>query len=210
MRVAGTVINRGNNKWELRISMGYDANGKQIRKTKRVTATSIRAARKALDEFNLEVMSQPKGKAGKQMLFEEFVKLWDIRHNSLKSITTQDVHRRLINYRILKEFQGIPLSSITSEQIVEFVGKLRKSKVTSVSGKHENYLSATTVHKYFKLLNHMLSKAVAWKLLKKIPVMTYREMNGRNPSIIVIQYGRKTICSDFFKFWKHCQTRFRM
>ena len=27
--MAGTVINRGNNRWELRISMGYDENGKR-------------------------------------------------------------------------------------------------------------------------------------------------------------------------------------
>ena len=36
----GSVVNRGKGIWELRISMGYDANGKQIRKTKRVRATS--------------------------------------------------------------------------------------------------------------------------------------------------------------------------
>ena len=47
----GSVVNRGKGVWELRISMGYDAKGKQIRKTKRVRATSKRAAEKELEKF---------------------------------------------------------------------------------------------------------------------------------------------------------------
>ena len=66
--MAGTVINRGNNKWELRISLGYDAQGKQIRRSKRVTATSMRAAKKALDEFYLEITAMPQG-GEEKMLF---------------------------------------------------------------------------------------------------------------------------------------------
>ena len=168
--MAGTVINRGNNKWELRISMGYDANGKQIRKTKRVTATSVRAARKALDEFYLEVMSHPQGKkSGVRMTFEEFSKLWDKRHNALKSITRQDTHRRILNYRIMREFGTLPLDSITGDHIRDFIEQLRHSKVKSKSRDNSKYLSATSIHKHFKLLNHMFSKAVAWKILDKNP-----------------------------------------
>ena len=95
--MAGTVINRGNNKWELRISMGYDSNGKQIRKTKRVTATSMRTARKALDEFYLEITCTPRG-TGEQMFFKDFVTLWDTRHNSKKAISTRTLQMNMLSF----------------------------------------------------------------------------------------------------------------
>ena len=167
--MAGTVINRGNNKWELRVSMGYDENGKQIRKTKRITATSMRAARKALDEFYWELMSAPRGDNGKQITFGEFVKIWKEKHNTKKSITTQDTHNRLLNYRILDAFQGYKLDSITGEQILQFIERLRQPNMNLRSKDKEKRLSATAVHKHFKLINHLFNKAVEWKFIAKNP-----------------------------------------
>ena len=168
IHVAGTVINRGNNKWELRISMGYDANGKQIRKTKRVTATSMRAAKKALDEFYLEITRTPRG-TGEQMLFEDFVALWDTRHNSKKSISTRILQINLLNGRIMDEFRNFKLQEISGEHIRRFLDKLRFEVVTPRARTKDGRLSATAVHKYFKLLNHIFNKAVDWKILSKNP-----------------------------------------
>ena len=130
IHVAGTVINRGNNKWELRISMGYDANGKQIRKTKRVTATSMRAAKKALDEFYLEITRTPRG-TGEKILFKDFVAIWDTRHNSKKSISTRITQMSLLDGRIMKEFQDLRLCDITGEHISRFVDKLRYEVIST-------------------------------------------------------------------------------
>ena len=166
--MAGTVINRGNNKWELRISMGYDANGKQIRKTKRVTATSMRAARKALDEFYLEITTTPRG-TGEQMFFKDFVTVWNTRHNSKKSISTRITQMNMLEGRIMNEFQDLRLCDITGDHISRFVDKLRYEVISPKARTKDSKLSATTVHKYFKMLNHLLNKAVDWKFIAKNP-----------------------------------------
>ena len=166
--MAGTVINRGNNKWELRVSMGYDEKGKQIRKTKRVTATSMRAARKLLDEFYLEVASTPQG-SKEQMLFQDFAALWDKRHNSKKAISTRFLQRDMLNARIMDEFRGMKLCAITGEHIRRFIDKLRFDVVVPNARIESGKLSATMVHKHFKLLNHLFNKAVEWEFLSKNP-----------------------------------------
>ncbi len=167
--MAGTVINRGNNKWELRISLGYDAQGKQIRKSKRVTATSMRAAKKALDEFYLETMAAPQENVDKQMTFGDFVEWWEVRHNSRKSLTTQETYRRLLNFRILPVFQKCELASITAVQIMRFIDGLRRNKVNARAKEGDGRLSETAIHKHYKLINHLFNKAVDWKLLEKNP-----------------------------------------
>ena len=51
--MAGSVIKKPNNKWELRVSLGYDENNKQRRKTKTVYAKTKKEAEKMLAEFFL-------------------------------------------------------------------------------------------------------------------------------------------------------------
>ena len=167
--MAGTVINRGNNKWELRISMGYTDDGKQIRKTKRVEATSARAAKKALDEFYMEVMSKPQEGTGEQMTFGELVKIWEMKHNSKKALTTRHAQTLLLQKHVLKEFQGLKLCNITSDHIRRFVERMRNVDSERHKKNEKNKLSDTAVHKCFKLVNHILRKAVDWKFIAKNP-----------------------------------------
>ena len=42
----GSVVDRGNNRWELRVSTGYDENKKQRRVTKTVYARTKKEAKK--------------------------------------------------------------------------------------------------------------------------------------------------------------------
>ena len=161
----GSVVNRGKGVWELRISMGYDANGKQIRKTKRVRVPSKRAAERELEKFvwTKEREVQTDG-AHKNLTFREFAEIWEARHNDKMAVTTRITQRSVLYDRMMDVFAGIPLAKITAGMVMTFVETLRKSK--SVRGKP---LSDTMVHKNYKLLNHMLSKAVDWKILGKNP-----------------------------------------
>lgn len=161
----GSVVNRGKGVWELRISMGYDAKGKQIRKTKRVRATSKRAAERELDKFVWAVEREVQtDEAHKNLTFREFAEIWEARHNDKMAVTTRVTQRSVLYDRMMDVFAGIPLVKITVGMVMSFVETLRKSK--SVRGKP---LSDTMVHKNYKLLNHMLSKAVDWKILSKNP-----------------------------------------
>ena len=166
--MAGTVINRGNNKWELRISLGYDAQGKQIRRSRRVTATSMRAAKKALDEFYLEITAMPQG-GEEKMLFEDFVALWDKRHNVKKAISTRMMQMGMINGRIMDAFHGQRLGDITGEQIRRFVDRLKYDVRTPQARTEDGRLSETMVHKHFRLVKHLFNKAVDWKYLSRNP-----------------------------------------
>lgn len=168
--MAGTVVNRGNNRWELRISMGYDANGKQIRKTKRVEATSARAAKKELDEFYLEIMSRPNGGKSEEMLFKELAKIWETRHNAKKSVNTRYSQNLILARHILPTFQNRRLCDITGDSILDYLEDLRKyHSEGKATRSQDGRLSATTIHKCFKLLNHILRKAVDWKYLTRNP-----------------------------------------
>lgn len=161
----GSVINRGKSVWELRLSMGYDANGKQIRKTKRVKATSKRAAEKELEKFVWAVEREVQtDEAHKNLTFREFAEIWEARHNDKMAITTRMSQRSVLHDRMMDAFAGIPLAKITAGIVMTFVETLRKSKT-----RHGNPLSDTMVHKNYKLLNHILSKAVEWKILSKNP-----------------------------------------
>ena len=51
-----SLIDRGNGKFEIRVSLGYDAHGKQIRRTKNIVAKSRRAAEKEALNFQLSLM----------------------------------------------------------------------------------------------------------------------------------------------------------
>ena len=165
--MAGSVINRGNGHWELRIPMGYDANGKQIRQTKRIKASSKRAAQKELDRFYWSVMQNPKEKPDVKMTFGEFAAIWEERHNNRLALTTKMIQKSLLDDRIMDEFKGVPLNKISADRIMRFVDKLRQPNLNRVmKGKS---LSSTMVHKNYKLVNHMLSKAVEWKMLTHNP-----------------------------------------
>ena len=167
--MAGTVINRGNNRWELRISMGYDENGKQKRMTKRVEATSRRMAQKKLDEFYYETITQPKESPKSNMTFGEFAKIWDARHNQRLALATREMQKNLLENRIMDAFRGLPLKQLTADRIRRFIEELRAPNQNLRRNTEERRLSETQVHKHFKLLNHMLGKAVEWKFLASNP-----------------------------------------
>lgn len=73
--MAGHVQYRGNGSYLLVYHIGYDANGKRIRKTKTVKAKNKREALKKLAEFVTEIENglyiEPS-----RTKFGEFVKIW--------------------------------------------------------------------------------------------------------------------------------------
>lgn len=170
LAMAGSVINRGDNHWELRVSLGY-RQGKQIRRTKRVVATSKRAAYKKLDKFYCEVVQHSEYNKYPNLTFGEFAEVWHERHNKKLATTTAVTYLQILNDRIMDAFYGVPLQRIKAEDILGFIDSLREVRIKDRKNKSQQMvpLSATTVHKHYKLLNHMLTKAVEWNMLAKNP-----------------------------------------
>jgi len=157
-----SMVYRGNNYWELRISKGYK-DGKQVRITKRIKASSQRAAKKELERFCHENDFDSKNAVNDKIKFGDFAKIWDERHNSELSLLTRTHHHRLLQ-RINDNFKGRLLSKISAYDILDFILELRKTQTSK-----NELLSDTSVHKYFKLLNHLFAKAVEWGFLTENP-----------------------------------------
>ena len=168
--MAGSMIQRSNNRWELRVSLGY-RNGKQIRKTKQIRATSKRAATKELAKFYCETSHHPDRLVCKNITFGEFSAVWDEKHNAYLSMTTRATYKNLLSNRILDTFSGCPLADITTDYILRFIEDLKKERINprKADAKYGEKLSGTTIHKHYKLLNHMLSKAVEWGFIDHNP-----------------------------------------
>ncbi|HEM1141538.1 TPA: site-specific integrase, partial [Listeria monocytogenes] len=74
-----SYVNLGNNKYELRVSKGYDARGKQIRKTKNVTVKTVKALKLELSNFEAYVYSSDYTEI-KDMRFIDFVEKWRLNY----------------------------------------------------------------------------------------------------------------------------------
>ena len=166
VEMAGSIRELGNNRWELRISQGYDSNHKQRRITKTIQATSRRQAQKTLDELSYSLLKKPKDLGDNKITFGQFVKLWDERHNSKLSIATSTRDRTLLENRIMPAFYGVKLKKVTAEMIIEFINNLKAPTENVNTGKS---LSATSIYAHYKLINHILNKAVEWGYLATNP-----------------------------------------
>lgn len=166
----GSIVNRGGNHWELRISCGY-INGRQVRKTRRIVASSKRAAMKELDKFYYEVSNARWKKECCTLTFCEFVQVWNKRHNANLAITTRSTYIQMLNDRIMDNFGGMLLAKITAENIVDYIKKLRMIMIKERKGNDNAMipLSNTMVYKNFKLIKHIYSKAVEWNVLQRNP-----------------------------------------
>ncbi len=124
--MAGTIIDKGNNKYLLR----YMYNKKRYNKT--VTATTPKKAEKMLDEWIYEIEhNQEQDKS--TMYFNDFTKMWlnDYVYNNLE-LRTQEYYENLLKQNIYDYFNGYKLDEIKRNHIIEFINSLQ-TKYTKTS-----------------------------------------------------------------------------
>ncbi|WIW69892.1 site-specific integrase [Anaerosinus gibii] len=163
----GSLVDLGNNKWELRVSLGYNINGKQIRKTKRIISKSKKAAEKELAKFYVEVTKNPVIK-GDKISFGEFIEIWQQRHNQKLSNKTSYRNSELLKNRILPAFYSKQLEKITDMDIVKFIEELKKPHMRQ-DKRNLNTLSDGSIQMHYKLIRSILNKAVQWRYLVENP-----------------------------------------
>ena len=100
--MAGSLISRGNNKWELRVSAGYDENNKQRRFTKTVYARSKKEAQTQLATYYLEVTGRLA--TDKAITFSEFVTYWENRYSKKVGKITMVNYQQMLKDRLLPAF----------------------------------------------------------------------------------------------------------
>lgn len=175
--MAGHVQYRGNGSYLLVYHIGYDANGKRIRKTKTVKAKNKREALKKLAEFVTEIENglyiEPS-----RTKFGEFVKIWKKQVEKELAPNTIEMYNYQLNGRILPAFSHMKLEDISHIHINNYLDSLE----------NEN-LSSSTIQKHFNILSSIFRLAEKYELIKSNPMkkaykpkVTYKQFQVYNSS----------------------------
>ncbi len=164
----GSLIKKGDNRWELRVSLGYDKKTKkQIRKTKLVHGDR-KTAEKLLAQFYLETIDTPK--ETKKYRFSEFVDFYILKYDVTLAKTTQIAHEKYLRLRILPAFGHRYIKDITSEDIADFLNTFSSPYIRlSEFRKGAGPLRANTVRGYAKFLHSLFNKAFKWGFIASNP-----------------------------------------
>lgn len=115
-----SYIDRGNNKYEIRISLGYDAKGRQIRKTKNITAKTKRELKLAISQFESYIYSSDY-KEITDMRFTDFVERWKANYaNRELKANTRDKYFLMLDISIVPYFERKRISKITTLNLLDY------------------------------------------------------------------------------------------
>ncbi len=162
-----SLISKGNKKWELRISAGYDKNGKQIRFTKTVYCETKKQAKHLLAEFEIEKGGKPV--IDHDMKFKDFADYWLARHCKNLSVTTVARHKQILESRLVPAFGEMRLGRITASDIIRFMNWVSSDGIRLDNKTTKSGLSYSTVTKHLKLLKLIFSRAYNWGYISRNP-----------------------------------------
>ena len=163
------IRKRSGNKYTLSVSDGYTPEGKQIVRTKTITATSKLDAQRQYNAFEAEIRKGQMAYTQKFKL-DEFAEVW-LKDHCEKNLAPKTVqsYRNQLKYRILPALGAKPLTKITPIDIINFLNDLR-SKAKRFDGKKEP-LSDKVIASCFNVLSSMLTDAAHWQVIDSNPCM---------------------------------------
>lgn len=195
----GTLRN-GEQIYEIRIPCGYQG-GKQKRITKIIHASSKRVAQKEMQKFIAEKgLILPSSSLSASITFADFVAIWKTRHGKNLAPRTQVVNQSMLDKYILDTFGGMKLKKINANDIRMFIRYLKTVKIRPDRFCHVSNLSSTMIHKYFKLVNHLLRKAVEWKYLTHNPCEDLAEEEIPHPDYHHAPIWQKKQLASFMQY----------
>ncbi|WP_374187291.1 tyrosine-type recombinase/integrase [Priestia aryabhattai] len=166
--MAGSIEKRGKDSWRLVYSLGFDPNGKRLKKTKTVKGITKREAQKLLAQFITEIEA---GEyiAPEKMRFSAFVEEWKSKyaetHLSPNTLVTYLLH---LKNRIIPYFGEMKLDQIKAMHILNFLKSLETEGLRK-DGK-AGTLSTSTIEYNHRILKNIFNRAVEWQLIKKNPM----------------------------------------
>jgi integrase len=163
-RGIGSIEKRGD-KYQLIISLGYDANGKKIRRKKTCpSGSTITQARRLLAEFLVEVNAADYI-APQKLTFAQFVEEWRKRWaaKNLHPNTLESYEHQLKNH-ILPVLTHKRLDTIKTIHLVKLMDELKRAD------KQEGELSSNSKYFVFRVLSSVFKKAKTWKVIKENPL----------------------------------------
>lgn len=166
--MAGSIEKRGKGSWRLVYSMGFDTNGKRIKKTKTVKAPNKKEAEKLLAQFIVE-LEAGEYIAPEKMKFVYFVEEWKTKyaesHLSPNTVTMFLLH---LKNRIIPYFGEMKLDQIKALHVLSFLKSLEAPGLRK-DGK-EGTLSSSTIEYNHRILKNIFNRAVEWQLIKSSPM----------------------------------------
>lgn len=181
----GTLTERKDGRWEGRVVVGYDDNGKAIRKS--VFAPSKTECQKKLKELvQQSYCSTGKlpGQAKASMTFGEWMDMWyqNYNKNTVRETTRSGYENRIYKH-IIPEIGAIPLERLTQNDLQEFYLRLKLGGRLSNVEKCGKGLSDRMIRACHASCRMALEKAVNEGLIQtnpaigcKLPPKKAREM----------------------------------
>ncbi len=165
--MAGSVENRGNNKWRLTVSGGFDGEGNRIKHRRNVTVKSRNEAKKHLAKFVTEIETGVYAEPSK-FTVQLFCEKW-LKEYARPNLTPKTVYRyESLLRRIYAEFGHLKLEQVKPIHLMAFYRKLG-SDGARIDGKNEGLASKTVDH-HHKLLSKIFKDAIHWQLIPYSPV----------------------------------------
>ena len=127
--MAGSLEKRGENSWRLIVSGGFDADGKRIKHTKTIKATSRREAEKELAKMIAEFEKGQYVNPSK-LTFADFVKRW-INDFAERDLAPKTLYRyqETLNSRILPAMGHLKVDQIKPVHLMEFYNNLHEDGI---------------------------------------------------------------------------------
>ncbi|MDQ0917583.1 site-specific integrase [Paenibacillus sp. V4I5] len=163
-----TLEKRGPDSWRLTVELGFDTNGKRIRKRKTVSNMTKREAEKALAKFVTEI-EIGEYIAPQKMSFGYFVEEWKIKYASKelapKTLKNYSVHLKNHILPVLGHKQIDQIQPMHILSLLEDLGKTGARK----DGRGQ-FLSSGTIQYIYRVIKNIFNQATQWKLLKTHPM----------------------------------------
>lgn len=177
----GSIEQRGENSWRLRVDLGYRPNGTRNRPTRTITVEDkkiLRSTRKLneyLDDqlalFKQEVLSGNYIKPEK-MTFGHFVEYeWGPKYASNSenlSPLAFKTYKRHIKNHINPIFENMNLDEIQTLHVVTFMANLKKPEARKDGA--EGCLASGTIAYIYRVLKNILQRATDWNIIKENPM----------------------------------------
>lgn len=196
------IREKNNYSYEVTVSLGYDSNGKKLRKTKTFKKPNDMTPKKwekeiervAL-EYETEVL---KGLyLESDITLKEYKDKWlkDYAENTLEQ-TTLDSYKLELDTKIIPALGHIKLNKLMPMQILSFLNNLMEDGVR-LDGRPGPY-SDRTIKYQWQILSSMLQQAVYWQIIPDNPCTRIRPPKNKKEV--------KDLNKDGIKFYDENQT----
>lgn len=202
------IDKRGENSYRLTVSMGYDKNGKKIRKYRTIDLSDIPAKKQLAEAERQFILFQEEIKKGMyvdntKITFEEFIEKWktDYANATLQPKTLLEYNNLLS--RIIPALGNIKLVQLQPTHLTKFYNNLREDGIRQ-DGKPGGLSDKTILH-HHRLISSILASALQWGFILSNPALRVKapkiaKKEARHYNIEETQYILQLIENEPIKY----------